>query len=158
MALFGGQQKSAPRVEPEVEPEEQVPELPETRNNTIIAKDLTVTGNLKGEGVVQIEGIVEGELHLQGYIIIAPTGVVKGPIEGDVVRIAGKVEGNIIAHDHLRLEKSGTIDGDVKTVSFVIEDGGRLNGRTTMIEAAGGKPPVRIAEEAFASPLSADAD
>ena len=134
MALFGGQPKSRMETVIEPEPEEQVPQLPEARSNTVIAKDLVVTGSFSGEGVVQIEGVVEGEIHLQGYVIVASTGTVKGPIEADVVRIAGSVEGDIVAHDHLRLEKGGAIDGDVKTVSFVVEDGGRLNGRTTMIQ------------------------
>jgi len=67
-------------------------------------------------------------------LIVTPPGAIKGPVEADVIRIAGTVEGNIIAHDHLRLEKTGAVEGDVATVSFVIEDGGRLNGRTTMVK------------------------
>jgi len=51
-----------------------------------------------------------------------------------VVQVAGSVQGNVCARDHLRLERSGTIEGDVSTVSFVIEDGGRLNGRSTMLQ------------------------
>lgn len=151
MAFFGGQSRTAPQAEPEPEDRiEELPQLPEPRTNTVIAQDITITGSLKGEGVVQIEGTVEGEISLQGYVIVAPTGVVKGPIEGDVIRVAGRVEGNLTAHDHLRLEKTGTIEGDIKTVSFVVEDGGRLNGRTTMV-----KPPKTAGEpEAGEAPVS----
>lgn len=136
MGLFGGQTKAADQTDYQYAPEEQeeMPQLPEPHTNTVIAKDLTVTGTLRGDGVVQIEGRVEGEVSLKGYVIVSDTGVIKGPIEADVIRIAGSVEGNIIAHDHLRLEKTGSVVGDVTTVSFVIEDGGRLNGRTTMIK------------------------
>lgn len=140
MGLFGGQAKTAGQTEFQSAQDghtdalEEIPELPEPRTNTVIAKDLTVTGTLRGEGVVQIEGTVEGEVSLKGYVIVTPTGRISGPIEADVIRIAGSVEGNIVAHDHLRLEKTGTIDGDVTTFSFVIEDGGRLNGRTTMMK------------------------
>lgn len=140
MGLFGGQSKTTGQTEfqsaqdGQADALEEIPELPEPRTNTVIAKDLTVTGTLCGEGVVQIEGTVEGEVSLKGYMIITPTGRVRGPVEADVIRIAGSVEGDITAHDHLRLEKTGTIDGDVKTFSFVIEDGGRLNGRTTMMK------------------------
>ena len=139
MGLFGGQVKTAVQEDyqgavEEREEFEEMPQLPEPHTNTVIAKDLTVSGTLRGEGVVQIEGIVEGEVSLKGYLIVTPTGAIKGPVEADVIRIAGTVEGNIIAHDHLRLEKTGSVVGDVTTVSFVIEDGGRLNGRTTMIK------------------------
>lgn len=139
MGLFGGQVKAVGQTDyqgtvEEREELEEMPQLPEPHTNTVIAEDLTVTGTLRGDGVVQIEGKVEGEVSLKGYVIVTPTGVIKGPIEADVIRIAGSVEGNIIAHDHLRLEKTGSVNGDISTVSFVIEDGGRLNGRTTMVK------------------------
>lgn len=138
MGLFGGQAKAPDQMEERyaAEDQEEMPQLPEPHTNTVIAKDLTVTGTLRGDGVVQIEGRVEGEVSLKGYVIVSPTGVIKGPVEADVIRIAGIVEGNIIAHDHLRLEKTGSVLGDVTTVSFVIEDGGQLNGRTTMVKEA----------------------
>lgn len=139
MAFFGGQSKAAPQVDPQpagVREDQQsdIPELPEPKDNTVIAKDITLTGRLSGEGVVQIEGTVEGEVSLNGYVIVTSTGVVKGPVEADVIRVAGTVEGNVNCRDHLQLERTGTIVGDVTTVSFVIENGGCLNGRTTMVK------------------------
>lgn len=149
MGLFGGQAKVPDQVEDQyaAEDQEQMPQLPEPHTNTVIAKDLTVTGTLRGDGVVQIEGRVEGEVNLKGYVIVSPTGVIKGPIEADVIRIAGSVEGNIIARDHLRLEKTGSVEGDVTTVSFVIEDGGWLNGRTTMVKDA--PPSARAGQDMY---------
>jgi cytoskeletal protein CcmA (bactofilin family) len=123
-----------------------IPELPEPRSNTVVAKDILLTGKLSGEGVVQIEGTVEGEVNLKGYVIVTPTGKVKGPVEADVIRVAGQVEGNLISHDHVQLERTGTINGDVTTVSFVIENGGRLNGRTTMVPEQASTPHVENLE------------
>nr|WP_325294172.1 polymer-forming cytoskeletal protein [uncultured Oscillibacter sp.] len=146
MAFFGGQPKNTPAAESQASEERRdgadIPELPEPRSNTVIAKDLLVTGKLSGEGVVQIEGTVEGEVNLKGYVIVTATGRVKGPVEADVIRIAGQVEGNLTSHDHVQLERTGTINGDVTTVSFVIENGGRLNGRTTMVPEQASTPRV----------------
>ncbi len=150
MAFFGGQAKTSPAVEPQIDSDRRqgsdIPDLPEPRGNTVIAKDLLVTGKLSGEGVVQIEGTVEGEIVLKGYVIVASTGRVKGPVEADVIRVAGEVEGNLISHDHVQLERTGTITGDVTTVSFVIENGGRLNGRTTMVPEQSSVPHVESLE------------
>lgn len=150
MALFGGLSKTTPVTESQNDSDQResadIPELPEPRGNTVIAKDLLVSGKLSGEGVVQIEGTVEGEINLKGYVIITPTGKVKGPIEADVIRIAGQVEGNLVSHDHVQLERTGTISGDVSTVSFVIENGGRLNGRTTMLPEQPSTPHVEKLE------------
>ena len=132
MAFFGGPSKTAPAAEPQTDHERRedadIPDPPEPRSSTVIAKDLLVTGKLSGEGVVQIEGTVEGEISLKGYVIVTPTGRVKGPIEADVIRVAGQVE------------------GDVTTVSFVIENGGRLNGRTTMVPERPSAPHVEDLE------------
>lgn len=157
MSLFGGFSKSSPVAEPQTDIDQResadIPELPEPRSNTVIAKDLVVTGKLSGEGVVQIEGTVEGEINLKGYVIVTPTGKVKGPIEADVIRIAGQMEGNLTSHDHVQLERTGTIIGDVSTISFVIENGGRLNGRTTMVPEQASTPHVESLE-----PLESPAD
>lgn len=150
MAFFGGQSKTAPAMETQTDEDRResadIPELPDPRNNTVIAKDLVVSGRLSGEGVVQIEGTVEGEVCLKGYVIVTATGRVKGPIEADVIRVAGQVEGNLTSHDHVQLERTGTIIGDVTTVSFVIENGGRLNGRTTMVPEQPSVPHVESLE------------
>lgn len=148
MGLFGGPARTVELMDGQdeaYEQEEPSAQLAESHTNTVIAKDLTVTGTLQGDGVVQIEGTVEGEVSLRGYVIVASTGTVRGPIEADVIRIAGSVEGNLTAHDHLRLEKTGSVVGDVTTVSFIIEEGGWLNGRTTMVRASGAAPQSRLA-------------
>lgn len=111
-----------------------LPKLPKPRSCALITKGVLVTGSIQGDGDIQVDGAIEGEINLHGAVIVTQTGRVKGPIEADVIRIAGRVEGNIIAHSHLRLEHTGRIDGDISTSSFVIDDGGLLNGRSTMVE------------------------
>ena len=90
MGLFGGPTR-APELMDErddaYDREERPAQLPEAHTNTVIAKDLTVTGTLQGDGVVQIEGTVEGEISLRGYVIVAATGTVRGPIEAEVIRL-----------------------------------------------------------------------
>jgi cytoskeletal protein CcmA (bactofilin family) len=115
---------------------EEVPVLPKRSSVTVVAKGITLSGALKGQGVVEIEGSVEGELDIQGSVVVTPTGLVTGPITADVIRVAGRVVGNISAQEHLFLESTGSIDGDVSTNALVVENGGSLNGRTTMLHAA----------------------
>lgn len=115
-------------------PQESLPP-PQKVSSTLITQGITFKGTIEGEGVVQVEGVVVGEFNMVGAIIVADTGLVKGPISADVVRVAGKVEGNIIAREHMRLEHTGTLIGDVATASLVVEDGGCLNGRSTMTKA-----------------------
>lgn len=139
MGLFGGPSKVEMKVESQVLPEgesfEDLPSLPKPRASTVITEGITLSGRLSGEGVVQVEGVVEGEMDLEGSVTVTSTGLVRGPITADVVRVAGRVEGTVTGREHLRLEKTGRIEGDVATASLVVEDGGRFNGRSTMIQA-----------------------
>lgn len=148
MGFFGGSSKTVvTNVEPDPQESKErfddLPALPKPLDTTVIAKGITITGHLQGEGLIQVEGTVEGEIDLQGSVSIMPTGIVKGPIDALAVRIAGTIEGNVTAHDRLRLEKTGVIDGDITTASLVIEAGGVLNGRTTM-EKPNRKPAPEV--------------
>ena len=111
---------------------EDLPTLPEPPSSTVISAGATVTGALRGEGIIQVEGTVEGEIELNGAVIVTPTGLVKGPVTADVIRLAGRIEGVVTARERLLLQKTGRLEGDMSTPSLEVEDGGRLNGRSTM--------------------------
>ena len=143
---FFGMQKAAPPVSvasiPQEEEMDDIP-IPPRAGSTVIAQGITVTGTLRGEGVVQVEGVVEGEFRMTGAVIVSETGLVRGPITADVVRVAGKVEGDVTAREHMRLEQTGALIGDVATASLVVEDGGCLNGRSTMTKAPDPEPELQ---------------
>ena len=137
MGLFGRQSKTNDEMETveAVLPEQydEVPELPSPLSTTVIAKGVSMSGKLNGEGIVQIEGTVDGEIDLTGAVVVKETGLIKGPVTADTIRVAGCVEGDVVARDHMFLEKTGTLSGDVTTISLVVEDGGRFNGRSNML-------------------------
>lgn len=139
MGLFGTQPKQEPVSAPlyEEEPFDELPTLPKAKNNTVIAQGITFTGTIRGEGSVQVEGRLEGEVDLKGSVVVAAGGMVQGPITADAVRVAGDVQGSITAREHLCLERTGGIHGDVTTASLIVENG-RLDGSSTMLT-----PPER---------------
>ena len=124
MGFFGMQKVDAPAEIPALPQEEPVSApAPAKTGSTVIAQGITFTGTLRGEGVVQVEGVVEGEFDMTGAVIVAESGLIRGPVEG-----------NVHAREHMRLESSGSLDGDVTTASLVVEDGGVLNGRCTTVK------------------------
>lgn len=134
MGLFGTQPRPEPISNPiyEEEPFDELPTLPKARDVTVLAKGITFTGVIRGEGSVQVEGRLEGEIDLQGGVTVAAGGMVQGPITADSVRVAGNVQGSITARNNLCLECTGEIHGDVTTASLVVENG-RLDGSSTML-------------------------
>lgn len=159
MGFFGGQTKESvttPSYEDEAFEDafDSLPTLPQPQDNTVIAKGITFTGTVEGEGIVQIEGRLEGEIKLKGSVTVATTGVVQGPITADSVRVAGEVQGSITARDNLCLERTGSIHGDVSTCSLIVENG-RLDGSSRML-AAPERPHVVEQPEVTASSIDFD--
>lgn len=140
MGLFGRQaREEEDNVLEAVSEQEELPSLPEPPSSTVVASGATIAGTMKGEGIIQVEGVVEGEIDLKGAVIVAPSGLVKGPVTADVIRVAGRIEGTVNARDHLFIEKTGSLQCDFTTVSLVVEDGGRLNGTASMPPKGGSK-------------------
>jgi len=139
MGLFGRQAKVEEESLVQAEYEEDLPSLPEPPSSTVISAGATVSGTLRGEGIIQVEGTVEGEIELRGAVIVTPSGLVKGPVTADVIRIAGRIEGNINAAERVLLQKTGSLEGNLTTPSLEVEDGGRLNGHATMPASEGSK-------------------
>lgn len=146
MGLFGGPTKQEPASTAPYEdtmfeePFDSLPTLPKAQDNTVIAKGITFTGTIHGEGAVRVEGCLEGEVDLRGTLTVTTTGTVKGPIAADVVRVAGDITGSITARESLCLERTGCVHGDVATASLIVENG-RLDGSSTMLT-----PPERPRE------------
>ena len=132
MGLFGRPARLEDEEALVPEQYEDIPSLPETPSSTVIAAGATMTGALRGDGIIQVEGTVEGEIDLQGSVIVAPTGQVKGPVTAEVIRVAGHIEGAITARERLLLQRTGNVEGDITTPALEVEEGGRLNGRCIM--------------------------
>ena len=140
MGLFGRQaREEEDNILEAVSEQEELPSLPEPPSSTVVASGAIIAGTMKGEGITQVEGVVEGEIDLKGAVIVAPNGLVKGPVTADVIRVAGRIEGVVNAREHLFIEKTGSLQGDFTTVSLVVEDGGRLNGTASMPSKGGSK-------------------
>lgn len=129
----GGEEFMDERVEPmeKTQVQQPMPSHPQSPQ-TVISRGMTVNGALRGKGIVKVEGAIEGEVVLDGTLMVAASGVVKGPVTANVIRVFGKIEGNVTAKERLCLEKTGYLEGDIETAALVVEDGGQFNGRAVM--------------------------
>jgi cytoskeletal protein CcmA (bactofilin family) len=63
---------------------------------SIISADMNVSGNLLGDGVMQVEGTVDGDIRC-AEVTIGRSAQVCGQIECDTVHVHGTVTGEIRA-------------------------------------------------------------
>ena len=99
---------------------------------SIVAKDMTITGDLDTEGVVKVEGRVNGNIHAGSQVLISAGAIVQGELHTREAVIAGEVHGAIHASERVELQASAAVVGDVLTPRIAILEGGRLSGEVKM--------------------------
>jgi cytoskeletal protein CcmA (bactofilin family) len=102
----------------------------ETDNNTInlISTGTDITGDIKSNGDIRIDGTLKGNLNTKGKVVIGPTGKVSGEVICKNSEVSGVVEGKIIVGQLLNLKASSKILGDIVTAKLSIEPGALFTG------------------------------
>src|SRR5512140_4046520 len=105
------------------------------RITSVLGPGVIWEGKISGTGGVRIEGTFEGQIGLQGMLVIGESGrVTCENIRASTVIVAGAVRGNITTQK-LEIRATGRVWGDVVTTSFVTEDGAFLRGQIRMEDA-----------------------
>ena len=116
---------------------------PQDNSRTFIDASARFNGQLKVEGPIYIDGLVEGAIECLSSVTVGPSGRVFAPITAPRVFIAGAVTGNIQAEQSVKVEASGKLWGDVVAGSFVIADGGFFRGQCVLLESDAAEPQQR---------------
>lgn len=99
---------------------------------SIISSDLNILGNLISEGLVDIDGCIEGNVKAD-QVTIRPNGKVRGDVAANLVHIYGEVHG-IIRASSVFLYSSCRIHGIVVHQSLSVEDGAFIDGKLKRIQ------------------------
>jgi cytoskeletal protein CcmA (bactofilin family) len=98
------------------------------QRGTVIAKGLKIVGSVTAEGLVELNGQVEGEIHCTSLIVSRQAQVV-GTIEAERVVVDGSVEGPIQGGQVI-LKSQAHVVGDIHHQSLAIEKGALFDGRS----------------------------
>ena len=102
------------------------------RITSVMGESTKYQGKLTGEGGVRIEGTFDGEIKLDGLLVVGTTGrVTCEDLRAKSVIVAGTVRGDITAHK-VEIRASGRVWGNVTTITFATEEGAFLRGQIQM--------------------------
>jgi len=109
----------------------------ETDNTTInlISNGTEITGDIKSNGDIRIDGSLTGNLSTKGKVVIGPTGKVNGEVYCKNSEVSGAVEGKISVGQLLNLKASSKIVGEIITFKLSIEPGAKFSGNCKMSES-----------------------
>ncbi|OYU32289.1 MAG: hypothetical protein CFE39_04150 [Comamonadaceae bacterium PBBC2] len=110
------------------------------RFDTLIGRQTEIQGTLRVIQSVRIDGKVVGNIEAPRdqaiTVVIGQEGEVHGDVIASRVIVAGKVSGNIDAHERVELLASALVQGDVKYGSIAVEHGARLLGLLLQVDAS----------------------
>ena len=115
--------------------------------DTIIGINVSLKGNLKNKGSVQINGTVEGEVRSDESVTVGETAVIKGPVIAKTIEVSGTIKGLVEATEKLEINPTGKIVGDIIAKNLVIKLGAIFVGKSMMPDHAGGEVPENKAGE-----------
>ena len=119
------------------------------RGKTIIAQGLKITGSVSADGLVEVNGHIDGDVHCTS-LFVSPKAVINGGVEADRVVVNGRVEGPIRGSEVV-LKPRAHVVGDIQH-QISIERGAYFQGRSvrtpeTNIRKAPEKLTARLRKE-----------
>lgn len=104
------------------------------RIEVAIGPHAALRGEIKCEGSVHIEGVVEegSRIETLGNIIITSDARVLADIKADVVSVSGAYKGELQAN-RVELLEGGRMWGVIRVASFLLDEGGYMRGELVML-------------------------
>ncbi len=128
------------------------------RVTSVLGPGINWKGDLRGKGGVRIEGTMEGEIAIQGLVVIGETGKVTcQTLQAETVIVAGAVKGNIRC-GKLEIRSTGRVWGDVVTAALSSEEGAFLRGQVRMEEQVEVPPAETIPQDDVSDSFSTEAE
>lgn len=115
----------------------------------LIGKALIFKGEVSGTQDLTVNGQLEGPVSLSGHTVtVGREGRVQGDILARVIRIEGRVDGNLQGEEAVFLGSSGVVHGDLTTIRVRMEKGcqfrGRVQGADVSIPASEPSEPLIV--------------
>jgi cytoskeletal protein CcmA (bactofilin family) len=100
--------------------------------NAFVGKGVEFKGTITYSGTVKIDGHLDGEIHTDGVLLIGEEAVIQAKITAGTIVSKGKVTGDLVAKESVKLRAPAVINGSVKTPVLSMEDGVLFNGSLEM--------------------------
>src|SRR6186713_3487865 len=115
------------------------------RGGTVIGNGLKIKGDVSAEGLVEVNGQIEGDVRCTS-LVISSTAQIVGSVAAEKVVVNGRVEGPIQGGDVVLKSKAHVV-GDIRHQSLTIEKGAYFEGRSVQVHGSNGQQPDRVGKK-----------
>ena len=112
-------------------------------DKSYLSPDLQITGEIRSEGDIEVNGVIEGEISCRN-LTIGQEAAFHGQAIADNVEVHGSLKGRIRA-ETVSLVNTANVEGDILHRSLSIEPGAVIEGTAQRLGAED-KQPARSSE------------
>lgn len=102
--------------------------------SAFVGKGVEFKGTISYSGTVRIDGLLDGEIHTEGVLLVGEEAVITAKITAGTIVCKGKITGDVIAKEKVRLRAPAVVNGGIKTPMLSIEEGVLFNGTLEMTQ------------------------
>jgi cytoskeletal protein CcmA (bactofilin family) len=102
--------------------------------NTIIGKGSAISGNMKVNGFIRIDGDIDGSLETDGNVIVGENARIRGDLTAKSVIIGGIIKGNIKASESVKILAEAAVIGDVLSRKVQVDGSAIIHGHCISIK------------------------
>jgi len=100
-----------------------------------LSSDVKIKGSITLQKELLIDGKLQGQINSGGVVTIGESADIRGEIKTKSVTVYGKVHGNITT-DRCELKSTCTLEGDLKALRLIVEEGATFIGTSQNILAS----------------------
>ena len=113
---------------------------------SIVGGGMRIVGEMASDGVIKVEGAIQGNIRAAHQVVIAKGGAVEGDIYTREAIIGGTVTGSIYADVRVEIQEQSVVHGDIATKTLVVQEDGEVNGHIRMGEVKAMELGASVAE------------
>lgn len=98
----------------------------------LIGNGTTITGDIKSNSDVRIDGTLKGNLAISGKLVVGPSGIIEGNVSCQNADVSGEIHGKVSVSELLSLKASAKLLGDIVTGKLSIEPNATFTGTCNM--------------------------
>lgn len=103
---------------------------------TLIGASAVLEGDFRSKDSTRVDGVINGDVSIEGTLIVGQNGSVTGDVTADNVFLAGTITGAINAgNGKIEISDTGKVVGDITTKSLVIDENAIFQGQCNMSSA-----------------------
>ncbi len=102
--------------------------------NTIIGKGSAISGNMKVNGFIRIDGDIDGSLETDGNVIVGENARIRGDLTAKSAIIGGIIKGNIKANESIKILAEAAVIGDVISRKVQVDGSAIIHGHCISIK------------------------